>query len=90
MTREQIAHLVDRLENYIGFECEGGPLKLCVDWIQLKEFLFSPPVMHATEPPLGDWMCESHPGTEWPHGECAGPGMPWVVRGRANIEALTK
>ena len=22
------------------------------------------------------WTCEKHPGTPWPHDECAGPGMP--------------
>lgn len=23
-----------------------------------------------------DMVCEQHPNTEWPHGDCAGPGMP--------------
>ena len=23
-----------------------------------------------------DWFCERHPWLGWPHGECAGPGMP--------------
>ena len=23
----------------------------------------------------GGWACEQHPGLEWPHGDCAGPGM---------------
>lgn len=22
-------------------------------------------------------QCENHLGEEWPHEECAGPGMPW-------------
>ena len=22
------------------------------------------------------WTCEAHPGTPWPHDDCAGPGMP--------------
>jgi len=22
------------------------------------------------------WICEQHPETSWPHGECAGPGRP--------------
>ncbi len=21
------------------------------------------------------WQCEQHPGVEWPHGDCPGPGM---------------
>jgi hypothetical protein len=25
---------------------------------------------------LGGWVCEQHPWLEWPHDECAGPGMP--------------
>ena len=27
---------VDRLENLYAFECEGGPLKNCVEWQALK------------------------------------------------------
>jgi hypothetical protein len=23
----------------------------------------------------GGWVCEQHPDLEWPHGDCAGPGM---------------
>lgn len=34
------------------------------------------------------WTCEKHPGLEWPHDDCAGPGMPWVVEGKAEILAL--
>lgn len=34
------------------------------------------------------WMCEKHPGREWPHDDCAGPGMPWIVEGKAAILAL--
>ncbi len=34
------------------------------------------------------WMCEQHPGTEWPHDDCAGPGMPWIVEGKQAIVAL--
>lgn len=40
----------------------------------------------------GSMMCEKHPGYEWgkcPGGpDCAGPGMPWVVRGRTLIEEI--
>lgn len=25
---------------------------------------------------LQGWTCEKHPGTPWPHNDCAGPGMP--------------
>ncbi len=34
-------------------------------------------------------MCEKHPGLDWPHGDCAGPGMPWMVEGRESIRSLT-
>ena len=34
----------------------------------------------------GSMMCETHPGREWPHGDCPGPGMPWVISGRTLIE----
>lgn len=34
------------------------------------------------------WMCEAHPGTTWPHGDCPGPGQPWVLHGRCAIEAF--
>lgn len=30
-------------------------------------------------------MCEQHPGFEWPHDECAGPGMPWMLEGRESV-----
>lgn len=36
----------------------------------------------------GSMMCEAHPGREWPHDECPGPGMPWVVSGRTLIEEM--
>ena len=34
----------------------------------------------------GSMMCEKHPGWEWPHDACAGPGMPWSIQGRTLIE----
>ena len=34
------------------------------------------------------WMCEQHPGREWPHDDCAGPGMPWCVEGKAAVTAF--
>ena len=36
----------------------------------------------------GSMMCEAHPGKEWPHDDCAGPGMPWIVQGRTEIENM--
>lgn len=36
------------------------------------------------------WMCEAHPGQSWPHDDCAGPGMPWSIEGRASIERALK
>ena len=33
----------------------------------------------------GSMMCEKHPGREWPHDDCVGPGMPWVISGRTLI-----
>lgn len=35
-------------------------------------------------------MCEEHVGEEWPHGDCAGPGMPWIVEGRDQVQALVR
>ena len=38
----------------------------------------------------GTMMCETHPGQEWPHDECVGPGTPWAVSGKTSIlEMLT-
>ena len=36
----------------------------------------------------GSCMCETHPGHEWPHGDCLGPGMPWTLTGRTLIEEV--
>ena len=32
----QLNQLVERLENYYAFECEGGSLRSCVEWQQLR------------------------------------------------------
>lgn len=40
--------LIDRLENYYAFECEAGPLRLCVEWEQLKAALRSTSVSAST------------------------------------------
>lgn len=34
------------------------------------------------------WMCEQHPGMEWPHDGCAGPGQAWIVEGKEAICTL--
>lgn len=31
--------LIKRLEQHYAFECEGGPLRLCVEWQQLSSAL---------------------------------------------------
>jgi len=36
----------------------------------------------------GSMMCEAHPGHEWPHDDCVGPGTPWVLSGRTLIEEV--
>ena len=33
-------------------------------------------------------MCEKHPGREWPHDDCPGPGTPWILDGRTLIEEV--
>lgn len=33
--REALRRLIERLENYYDFQCEGGPLKNCVEWQQI-------------------------------------------------------
>jgi hypothetical protein len=32
-------------------------------------------------------MCEQHPGLEFDHDGCAGPGMPWILEGKDAISA---
>lgn len=34
------------------------------------------------------WMCERHPGVEWPHDDCAGPGQSWAIEGKEQILSL--
>ena len=34
-----VTSLFERLENCYDFQCEGGPLKNCVEWQQLKAML---------------------------------------------------
>ena len=38
--------IIDRLENDYRFECEGGPLKNCVEWQELRRRVLAsiPPV----------------------------------------------
>lgn len=40
------------------------------------------PMLASIQPP--DMVCEQHPWSEWPHDDCAGPGMPET----AQYEAL--
>ena len=41
------------------------------------------------------WVCEQHPDKDWPHGDCAGPGMlrsdalRLIVRYRTALEKIT-
>ena len=32
------SNLIDSIESY-NFECEGGPLRCCDEWIQLKQLV---------------------------------------------------
>lgn len=41
--RTALERLVDRLEHHYCFECEGGPLRNCVEWQQLKGALAALP-----------------------------------------------
>lgn len=34
--RTEAMNAMERLENLYGFECQGGPLANCKDWMQLK------------------------------------------------------
>jgi len=43
------------------------PDELAVDWDAPDGY-----------PPATDMACERHPWVQWPHGDCAGPGMPWT------------
>jgi hypothetical protein len=36
------------------------------------------------------WMCEQHPGREWPHDDCASPGQSWRIEGRERIESVLR
>jgi len=33
------------------------------------------PLAHWNDPDV-HWVCEEHPDKEFPHDDCAGPGMP--------------
>jgi hypothetical protein len=34
------------------------------------------------------WMCERHPGLEFPHDDCPGPGVPWMIEGKESVLKL--
>lgn len=42
--------LVDRLEHEYAFECAGGPLRNCTEWIDLKRICLSHPPPTPEEP----------------------------------------
>ena len=53
--------LLSKIESY-GFECEAGPLALCVDWQKLKVHVLLATAQPAAEPvrreiPGGRWSC---------------------------------
>ena len=39
--QDAITSLIAKFEDYYAFECEGGPLKFCQDWIDFKALLAS-------------------------------------------------
>jgi hypothetical protein len=51
--------LLDKLETY-GFECEAGPLALCVDWQKLRvaALLTHPPSPQRTQEPVA--YCQAY------------------------------
>lgn len=49
MDLTHITELSQRLEDYYDFQCEGGPLKNCVEWQQLKAYVLT--LGRATGPP---------------------------------------
>lgn len=51
----EVDRLVERLENYYNFECDGGPLRNCVEWQQLLAALQSP---RLNNPPEVDRLVE--------------------------------
>jgi len=38
-------------------------------------------------PSTSEWICEQHPWLEWPHHDCAGPGMPASERENLHEDA---
>lgn len=60
------ARLVARLENFYDFQCEGGPLRNCVEWQQLKDTLAA---LDASPEPPRDLCPHCHTGKNSPdHG----------------------
>ena len=90
-----VKQLLDRLENHYDFQCEGGPLRLCVEWQQLKVAALE------AAPPLPDtrglvWIrcSEKHPpphakylvnrdGWHFVATPCYGMHHPWWVAATA-------
>jgi hypothetical protein len=51
----EVQSLIRRLEQDYAFECEAGPLRLCVDWQRLRQ-LITAPAVRTSEP----WTVERH------------------------------
>lgn len=73
-----------------GEPCPVGDLEhICDDTCPANEYherTHAPLALHAVSaPPLWEWICEQHPELDWPHDDCAGPGMPKS----AQVKALT-
>jgi hypothetical protein len=61
---------------YSGYGQFYSPARFKVEGIEPE-----PPdniMFHLRALKFGSWMCEVHPSLVWPHGECAGPGVPWL------------
>lgn len=93
-----VESLIDRLENYYDFQCEGGPLRLCADWQQLKSHIDHERSLVAEIQRLTDALKEvdranSHRGAG-PHCKCSQAERERIVsaaldlRGRGLTAAL--
>lgn len=70
LARLESALIFDRQQDLAAFFAENNPPPAAANQNQV-------PVPNGTTAPAKpDMVCEQHPNTEWPHGDCAGPGMP--------------
>src|SRR5665213_509646 len=51
---ERIEKLLNRLDGDYDFQCEGGPLRNCVEWQQLRSALLSSSERAAPQEDAGD------------------------------------